>query len=39
MNKEGVAYILQFKDEPLPDFILEIHPENQEIDELQRIIK
>lgn len=37
MNKEGVAYILQFKDEPLPDFILEIHPGNQEIDELQRI--
>ena len=37
MNKEGVAYILQFKDEPLPEFIQNIHPENQNIDELQRI--
>ena len=34
MNKEGVAYILQFQDEPLPDFIEVIAPETQEIDEL-----
>ncbi len=34
MNKEGVAYILQFQDEPLPDFIEAIAPKTQEIDEL-----
>ena len=35
MNKEGVAYILQFREEPLPDFIEAIAPETQEIDELK----
>ena len=39
MNKEGVAYILQWKDEELPDFIQEIDPENQDIDELLRVKK
>ena len=36
MNKEGVAYILQWKGEELPDFIQDIDPENQDIDELQK---
>ncbi|MEN8929361.1 MAG: DEAD/DEAH box helicase [Flavobacteriales bacterium] len=34
MNKEGVAYILQWKDEELPGFIQEKWPEEQNIDDL-----
>lgn len=36
MNKNGVAYILHWKGEELPGFIQDIHPEEQDIDELQR---
>lgn len=31
MNRDGAAYILQWKEEPLPDFIQELHPENHTI--------
>ena len=36
MNKEGVAYILQWQDEELPGFIKENWPEELSIDEFQR---
>lgn len=36
MNSNGVAYILHWKKEELPDFIQEIAPENLNIEDLQK---
>jgi len=36
MNSDGVAYILNWKDEPLPDFIQDIAPENLKIEDLPK---
>ena len=35
MNRDGIAYILQWEKEKLPDFIQEISPENQTIETQQ----
>ncbi|MBT6764276.1 MAG: DEAD/DEAH box helicase [Prolixibacteraceae bacterium] len=36
MNRDGIAYILHWKEEELPDFIQEIAPENINIEDLQK---
>jgi len=36
MNRNGIAYILHWKDEELPDFIQEIAPENLNIEDQQK---
>ena len=36
MNRNGIAYILQWKEEKLPDFIQEIAPENLNIEDQQK---
>ncbi len=36
MNRNGIAYILHWKEEELPDFIQEIAPENLNIEDLQK---
>ena len=36
MNKDGIAYILQWEGEDLPDFIEELAPESVHIDDLQK---
>lgn len=36
MNRDGVAYILHWKGEELPDFIQEIAPETLDVDELEK---
>ncbi len=36
MNRDGIAYILQWRDEELPDYIKEIAPENLAIEEQQK---
>ncbi len=36
MNRDGIAYILHWKNEPLPDFIQDISPEKLEVDELEK---
>jgi superfamily II DNA/RNA helicase len=36
MNRNGIAYILQWKEEELPDFIQEIAPENLNIEDQQK---
>jgi superfamily II DNA/RNA helicase len=36
MNRNGIAYILHWKDEELPDYIQEIAPENLHIEDLQK---
>jgi len=36
MNRDGIAYILQWREEELPDFIQDIAPENLNIEELEK---
>jgi superfamily II DNA/RNA helicase len=36
MNRDGIAYILHWKEEELPDFIQEIAPENLNIEDQQK---
>lgn len=36
MNRNGIAYILQWQEEELPDFIQEISPESLNIEELEK---
>ena len=36
MNRNGIAYILHWKEEELPDFIQEIAPENLNIEDQQK---
>jgi len=36
MNRNGIAYILHWKEEELPDFIQEIAPENLNIEDLHK---
>jgi superfamily II DNA/RNA helicase len=36
VNRNGIAYILHWKEEELPDFIQEIAPENINIEDLQK---
>lgn len=36
MNRDGIAYILHWKEEPLPDFIEEISPEELNIEDQQK---
>jgi superfamily II DNA/RNA helicase len=36
MNRDGIAYILHWKGEPLPDFIQEITPEELNIEEQRK---
>ena len=36
MNRDGIAYILHWKGEPLPDFVQEIAPEELNIEEQQK---
>jgi len=36
MNSNGIAYILHWKEEELPDYIQEIAPENLNIEDLQK---
>lgn len=36
MNRDGIAYILQWEGEELPDFIQSIDPEIQNIEDLQK---
>ena len=36
MNRNGIAYILHWEGEELPDFIQKINPENINIEQLQR---
>jgi superfamily II DNA/RNA helicase len=36
MNRNGIAYILHWEQEELPDYIQEIAPENLNIEDLQR---
>ena len=38
MNRDGIAYILHWKGEPLPDFIQEITPEELNIEEQLKAI-
>jgi len=37
MNRDGIAYILHWKDEELPEFIQEIAPENLIVEDLQKV--
>jgi len=37
MTSNGIAYILHWKEEELPDFIQEIAPENLNIEDLQKV--
>jgi len=36
MNRDGTAYILHWKNEPLPDFIQDISPEENDIEDLSK---
>lgn len=36
MNRDGIAYILQWEEEELPDFIQEISPESLNIEDLEK---
>ncbi len=36
MNRDGIAYILHWKEDELPDFIQEIAPESLNIEDLQK---
>ena len=36
MNRDGIAYILHWKGEPLPDFVKEITPEKLNIEKQQK---
>lgn len=38
MGRDGIAYILHWKGEQLPDFILEIEPDNLDLNALEEVV-